>query len=360
MDSQRYVFYLISIIFLICLLGLFIDSSDISERGYQNSENSYDGDDPDRVYSGSHSGTDKYNLTDESIDVYMCRDQSCENVYLRYLNSSTQTIHCAFFDFNLKRINDMLESKSVEKSIYVDGDNMDFNDSYIIYENKSSYMHNKFCIIDGRITITGSFNPTVNDERLNDNNVLVLESEKVSDIYEEYYHGLMQEHDSSHKKRYRMDRDYDLIVDGINISICFSRGGNCNDAILEEIGKANRTIYFMLFSLTEKRIADSIIYSKYLGIDVFGIMEKGLITRYSSFDKLNFHIKNVKKDCNSAKLHHKVFIIDKKVVITGSFNPGENAEDDNDENMIIIRDEGIAEKYLKEFNRLYDWCNIET
>jgi len=53
-------------------------------------------------------------------------------------------------------------------------------------------------------------------------------------------------------------------------------------------------------------------------------------------------------------LHQKIFVIDSKIVITGSFNPTKHAGDANDENMLIIHHSGVARKYLKEFNRLWE------
>ena len=52
-------------------------------------------------------------------------------------------------------------------------------------------------------------------------------------------------------------------------------------------------------------------------------------------------------------LHHKVFIIDEEIVITGSFNPSMNGDTRNDENILIIHDQDIAEKYLQEFGYLW-------
>ena len=54
-------------------------------------------------------------------------------------------------------------------------------------------------------------------------------------------------------------------------------------------------------------------------------------------------------------MHNKVFVIDNKTVITGSYNPTKNANERNDENILIIHDKKIAEKFLNEFNNLYDY-----
>ena len=51
------------------------------------------------------------------------------------------------------------------------------------------------------------------------------------------------------------------------------------------------------------------------------------------------------------KMHHKVFIIDGKTVITGSYNFSKNAESKNDENILILRSEKIAALYTAEMNR---------
>jgi len=52
-------------------------------------------------------------------------------------------------------------------------------------------------------------------------------------------------------------------------------------------------------------------------------------------------------------MHHKVFIIDNRTVITGSMNPTGAGDRKNDENILVIHDEDIAEKYIEEFLRLF-------
>jgi len=51
----------------------------------------------------------------------------------------------------------------------------------------SGIMHNKFCIIDDFITITGSYNWTVRADLENDENVLIIESERIAKIYKEQF-----------------------------------------------------------------------------------------------------------------------------------------------------------------------------
>jgi phosphatidylserine/phosphatidylglycerophosphate/cardiolipin synthase-like enzyme len=62
---------------------------------------------------------------------------------------------------------------------------------------------------------------------------------------------------------------------------------------------------------------------------------------------------DVLEDGNCYILHHKVIVIDERIVITGSYNFTASAERDNDENLVIVYDPLLARDYLKEFERVY-------
>jgi phosphatidylserine/phosphatidylglycerophosphate/cardiolipin synthase-like enzyme len=61
----------------------------------------------------------------------------------------------------------------------------------------------------------------------------------------------------------------------------------------------------------------------------------------------------VRRDGISGLMHHKVIIIDREIVITGSYNFTASAEDRNDENLVIIYNPFIAEWFLAEFERVF-------
>jgi phosphatidylserine/phosphatidylglycerophosphate/cardiolipin synthase-like enzyme len=52
-------------------------------------------------------------------------------------------------------------------------------------------------------------------------------------------------------------------------------------------------------------------------------------------------------------MHHKVFIVDGQTVIFGSFNFSQNAEEENDENLLIVDDPTLAQAFIAEFDRVY-------
>jgi phosphatidylserine/phosphatidylglycerophosphate/cardiolipin synthase-like enzyme len=51
-------------------------------------------------------------------------------------------------------------------------------------------------------------------------------------------------------------------------------------------------------------------------------------------------------------MNHKIMIIDGKIVIVGSYDFTNRAENENDENVLIIYNEEIAQKFMEEFQRV--------
>ena len=51
-------------------------------------------------------------------------------------------------------------------------------------------------------------------------------------------------------------------------------------------------------------------------------------------------------------MHHKVFVLDGRTTIFGSFNFSDSADKDNDENLLIVDDPGFAQPFVEEFGRV--------
>jgi len=72
-------------------------------------------------------------------------------------------------------------------------------------------------------------------------------------------------------------------------------------------------------------------------------------------EELNFFRQaglNVLLDRNPELLNHKIMIIDGQIVVVGSYDFTNRAENDNDENVLIIHSEAVAQKFLEEFQRV--------
>jgi cardiolipin hydrolase len=53
-------------------------------------------------------------------------------------------------------------------------------------------------------------------------------------------------------------------------------------------------------------------------------------------------------------MHHKFCVIDESIVITGSFNWTSQAVNFNQENILFYENKEIAQKYITEFNKLWN------
>jgi phosphatidylserine/phosphatidylglycerophosphate/cardiolipin synthase-like enzyme len=62
----------------------------------------------------------------------------------------------------------------------------------------------------------------------------------------------------------------------------------------------------------------------------------------------------VRQDGNPSFLHDKIIIIDNSIVVSGSLNYSTNADESNEENVVIVDNAEIAALYLQEFDKLWN------
>ena len=123
-----------------------------------------------------------------------------------------------------------------------------------------------------------------------------------------------------------------------------------------KLRQAEQSIYFMVFSFTHNGIGKIMQQRFQDGLDVHGVFEaRGSDSDYAEYSAMQSLGMAVVTDGNKWIMHHKVIIIDRATVITGSFNFSKNASRTNDENVLIIRgNTDIANLYLEEWQRVAD------
>ena len=135
------------------------------------------------------------------------------------------------------------------------------------------------------------------------------------------------------------------------IKVFFSPKGGCTDAIIKELANAKTSIRIQAYSFTSAPIAKAVADANKKGIDTRVILDKSQRTeRYSSADFLAHAGISVLIDDKHKIAHNKIMIIDSNSVITGSFNFTKSAEEENAENLLIIRNPEMAAKYLENWN----------
>jgi len=137
------------------------------------------------------------------------------------------------------------------------------------------------------------------------------------------------------------------------LGVYFSPKGQCEEQLLYWINRANTSIHILIYSFTLDSISDALIEAHNRGVDVKVVFEKQQISQYSEYQKLKAAGIEVRNDTNPKLMHDKIMIVDGIIVITGSYNYSTNAEEYNNENIIIILSDNIAAIYEQEFEKIW-------
>jgi phosphatidylserine/phosphatidylglycerophosphate/cardiolipin synthase-like enzyme len=136
------------------------------------------------------------------------------------------------------------------------------------------------------------------------------------------------------------------------IDAYFSPHGGCTEAIVKELYHAKTEILVQAYSFTSKPIARAIVDARKRGIDIEVILDKSQRSqKYSSADFVAHAGIPTYIDSAHAIAHNKIMIIDRSILITGSFNFTKSAEENNAENLLIIRgNKPLVDRYIQNFN----------
>jgi phosphatidylserine/phosphatidylglycerophosphate/cardiolipin synthase-like enzyme len=136
------------------------------------------------------------------------------------------------------------------------------------------------------------------------------------------------------------------------IGVHFTPGDSPTQAIVDALAQAKAAIHVQAYSFTSAPIADALRQAHRRGVAVSVILDKSNQTdRYSVATFLGNAGIDVWIDSRHAIAHNKVMIVDRSVVITGSFNFTRSAEERNAENLLVIRDTELARRYLANWER---------
>lgn len=282
------------------------------------------------------------------------------------IDSARISVDVAIYDLNLWSIRDALiaaHRRGVAVRLVTDSDNMDEQEVQelkeagieVLGDRHENLMHDKFVVIDQLEVWSGSMNFTTGGGYLDNNNLIYLRSSKLAEDYtHEFEQMFVDDHFGAEKKPGTPNPA--VTVNGSQIEVYFSPEDGTLDHILEVVNSAKESIDFMAYSFTSDELADALIERAKTGINVRGVFDKDQYhsNEGTEFDTLHNAGIDVWLDGNPRLMHHKVIIIDKQVVITGSYNFSNNAERNNDENTLIIHNRDIAAQYMIEFQQVYD------
>lgn len=119
----------------------------------------------------------------------------------------------------------------------------------------------------------------------------------------------------------------------IKVAVCWFTNTELFDVLCEKLSEGIPVTLIVL---------NDIINNKEDGLKFQKFIDLGGVFYFSTID---------------APMHNKYCIIDKKIVVTGSYNWTYNAENKNSENIIVIADEQISIKFAEDFDKLIKGYN---
>ena len=222
----------------------------------------------------------------------------------------------------------------------------------VIDDKRGALMHDKFWIFDSQTVWTGSTNVTVSGMFEQNNNVIVIESAELAAIYERQFADMWAGKFNA-KSPSTVDQQK-VTIDGTPIQVLFSPEDKAISKIIPYVQGAQKSVRFMAFTFTQPLLGQAMIEASKRGVAVSGVFETtGADSQYGAMTPLACAKVPVRIDGNYAFMHHKVIIIDNRIVITGSLNFTDNADQSNNENVIIIDNPEIAKLYTAEFERVW-------
>ncbi len=298
-----------------------------------------------------------------------------DRVVLAYINQAVQTVDLASFDLNLPSVVDALVAASqrgVRVRVVVDQENGEQQlaanksptgaeyDAVQVLANagipvvnggrSSGLMHDKMIIVDGRVLFVGSWNTAFNDTFRNNNNLLAVSEPTLIANYQAKFDEMFVAQRFGRRAEVGALTPQ-MVIGGVLVENYFSPVDQVMEKLIAYVQGAQRSIRFIAFTYTDENLANAMIERYRAGVDVKGVIENRGASNGALIPLFCANVP-VMVDGNKYTMHHKVIVIDESIVITGSYNFTKAADNENDDNVIVIHNPSLAQLYLQEFERV--------
>jgi len=140
---------------------------------------------------------------------------------------------------------------------------------------------------------------------------------------------------------------------------CFTSGygstSDCASLIVYWIGQAKSSIHILMYSMTLEEITQALVQAAARGVDVKIVLDSTQAqSEYSQYSKLTAAGINVRLSHGAYEMHDKIAVIDGHIIVTGSFNWTQDANSNNDENLLILNSQILGAAYEQEFQTVWN------
>jgi len=281
------------------------------------------------------------------------------------IDAARLSIDVAAYSLSLNSVRNALlraHERGATVRVVMETGNMDRSDPQILIEagipivgdNRDGLMHDKFMVIDRSEVWLGSMNFTDSGTYEDNNNLMRISSVEMAENFTTEFEEMFIEH--AFGETVIPETPNPIVTMGeTRILVFFSPDDGVLNALVPLLNSAEQSIHFLAFSFTSNELGDIVRAKAEAGLTVAGVMDEGQISsnQGTEFDPFQQAELDVLIDGIDGQMHHKVFVIDEKIVALGSYNFSRSAEERNDENLLIIYDADIAEQFMEEFQRVW-------
>jgi len=141
----------------------------------------------------------------------------------------------------------------------------------------------------------------------------------------------------------------DCTVDALFVSPTVD--GVIEDRIIEAIDGAEDELLVAMYSFTDDDIGFALVMAYLRGVEVYVLLDDGQDSDSQGREYPNLTSVGIPVgvEHQTGLLHHKFLVVDRELVITGSYNWSDSADQSNFENVVVISCAEIAEAYACEF-----------
>jgi len=254
-------------------------------------------------------------------------------------------------------------------------------DNYVTsnFPARKGLMHNKFLLFDTESADpndpwvwTGSTNLTDEQINLDANNVIIVQDQSLARGYkiefEEMWGSNTSAPNASNSKfgsAKKNNTPHEYVINGKRVESYFSPTDGVNAQIVQHINTTNSDLNIATMLLTRDEIAVAIAASKSAGSIVNMLTDASggngstvNTTLLAALGTTNYVFYG-----NSGIMHNKYMVVDQSasesdpMVWTGSHNWSAAADNDNDENTLVIHDATLANIYYQNFVTLFTASN---
>lgn len=230
----------------------------------------------------------------------------------------------------------------------------------IIDDQQPGLMNNTFVVVDQKEVWTGSVDFDLAGIYRKNNALIRIQSPELAADYVKEFEEMFINHQFGPLVAPETPHP-SVTIQGTRVDVLFSPDDVVLAQLSQLLSEAQQSIYFLSYSFASDDLGSVIREKAAEGLTVGGVLESDLVNP-SLVDPDSNQLKelelfrgaglDIRLDGASEQMNHKITIIDEKIVVIGSYDFTNRAENENDENVLVIYDEKVAQKFMEEFERI--------